>query len=100
MLIQATLSCSICCKKVRRSDCFLLLCPRSAQLLDLYKEFCAKYPIVTIEDPFEQDDWEPAVQMTADNICQVGRMTATWRRLGWGQDNNLGAQKVLRGGEI
>lgn len=49
------------------------MCPYScsAQMLDLYKEFCSKYPIITIEDPFEQDDWEPAAALTAENICQV-----------------------------
>ena len=26
-------------------------------LADLYKDLCKKYPIVSIEDPFEQDDW-------------------------------------------
>ncbi|KAF8472782.1 enolase BAC82549-penicillium chrysogenum [Kalaharituber pfeilii] len=28
------------------------------QLADLYKELAAKYPIVSIEDPFAEDDWE------------------------------------------
>lgn len=41
-------------------------------MLEMYKEFCTKYPVVSIEDPFEQDDWEPAKSLTADNICQVG----------------------------
>jgi enolase len=43
----------------------------ASQLLDLYKDFCTKYPIITIEDPFEQDDWEPAGQLTSSGICQV-----------------------------
>lgn len=43
----------------------------AAQMLDLYKEFTTKYPVISIEDPFEQDDWEPAVTLTADNSCQV-----------------------------
>jgi enolase len=43
----------------------------AAQMLELYREFCSKYPIITIEDPFEQDDWEPATAMTGENICQV-----------------------------
>lgn len=31
---------------------------RSAQSLgDLYKEFVKDFPIVSIEDPFDQDDW-------------------------------------------
>jgi len=28
------------------------------ELGDLYRSFIAKYPIVSIEDPFDQDDWE------------------------------------------
>jgi enolase len=27
-------------------------------LLDVYADFCRKYNIVSIEDPFDQDDWE------------------------------------------
>lgn len=29
----------------------------SDELASLYGSFVAKYPIVTIEDPFDQDDW-------------------------------------------
>eukprot|EP00955_Chlamydomonas_euryale_P052999 355351-Chlamydomonas_euryale.AAC.6 len=43
----------------------------AAQLIDLYKEFCSKYDMVSIEDPFEQDDWEPSVTLTELGICQV-----------------------------
>lgn len=28
------------------------------QLAKLYQDLCAKYPIVSIEDPFAEDDWE------------------------------------------
>jgi enolase len=35
-------------------------------LLDIYKGFCNDYPIVSIEDPFDQDDWEYYVKMTAE----------------------------------
>ena len=38
---------------------------------EMYREFCTKYPVISIEDPFEQDDWEPAVGLTAESICQV-----------------------------
>jgi enolase len=40
-------------------------------MLEMYNEFVTKYPVVSIEDPFEQDDWEPAVTLTAENTCQV-----------------------------
>lgn len=34
-------------------------------LTNIYKEFCEKYPMVSIEDPFDQDDWEHYSKMTA-----------------------------------
>jgi len=43
----------------------------AGQMLEMYNEFVTKYPVVSIEDPFEQDDWEPAVTLTAENTCQV-----------------------------
>merc|ERR1712000_436271 len=45
------------------------------ELGQLYKEFIKKYPIVSIEDPFDQDDWEGYVAFTEDvgqNIQVVG----------------------------
>jgi enolase len=36
------------------------------QLSDLYKDLIKKYPIVTIEDPFDQDDWDNYTTFTAD----------------------------------
>ena len=35
------------------------------QLLELYAGFAAKFPIVSIEDPFDQDDWENWSAITA-----------------------------------
>ncbi|PSS34904.1 Enolase [Actinidia chinensis var. chinensis] len=39
------------------------------QLKDLYKSFVDEYPIVSIEDPFDQDDWEHYTKMT----CEIGK---------------------------
>ncbi|SOV14800.1 enolase [Plasmodium sp. gorilla clade G2] len=36
-----------------------------AQLVDLYIDLVKKYPIVSIEDPFDQDDWENYAKLTA-----------------------------------
>ena len=36
------------------------------QLLDMYKGFARDFPVVTIEDPYDQDDWESYTKMTAD----------------------------------
>lgn len=47
----------------------------SDQLVELYKELVNKYPIVSIEDPFDQDDWEAYAKLTAaigDKIQIVG----------------------------
>ena len=42
----------------------------------MYAQMCAKYPIVTIEDPFDQDDWASWTKLTADlgelNVQVVG----------------------------
>ncbi|KAL8509351.1 hypothetical protein ACS0TY_016527 [Phlomoides rotata] len=36
------------------------------QLKDLYKSFVTEYPIVSIEDPFDQDDWEHYAKLTGE----------------------------------
>ncbi|KAK3020517.1 hypothetical protein RJ639_046206 [Escallonia herrerae] len=41
------------------------------QLKDLYKSFVSEYPIVSIEDPFDQDDWDHYSLMTAEIGEQV-----------------------------
>ena len=35
-------------------------------LADVYKDLCHKYPIVSIEDPFDQDDWDNYSKFNAD----------------------------------
>lgn len=42
-----------------------------AEMLELYKGFCTEYPIITIEDPFDQDDWDNTTAFTAEDVCQV-----------------------------
>ncbi len=37
----------------------------------MYTGFCKEYPIVTIEDPFDQDDWDATAAFTAEGVCQV-----------------------------
>jgi enolase len=41
------------------------------QLTDVYKKFVSDYPVVTIEDPFDQDDWESYQKMCADMNIQI-----------------------------
>jgi len=41
------------------------------EMIDLYKGFCADYPMISIEDPFDQDDIEHTQKLTALGLCQV-----------------------------
>jgi enolase len=45
------------------------------EMINLYKEFVNEYPVVSIEDPFDQDDWETYHKLTSaigTNIQIVG----------------------------
>ncbi|KAF3860327.1 hypothetical protein F7725_000582 [Dissostichus mawsoni] len=41
------------------------------QLADLYRSFVKDYPVVSIEDPFDQDDWQAWSNFTASTSIQV-----------------------------
>merc|ERR1711870_161858 len=41
------------------------------QLIEYYKQWLDKYPLVSIEDPFDQDDWEAYTEF----MKQVGGQT-------------------------
>ena len=41
------------------------------ELLKMYTKFCSDYPIITIEDPFDQDDWDNTAKFTAEGACQA-----------------------------
>ncbi|CAM6121174.1 unnamed protein product [Calypogeia fissa] len=41
------------------------------ELIDMYKGFCSDYPVITIEDPFDQDDWNNTKAITALGLCQI-----------------------------
>ena len=42
-----------------------------ADMLEVYKKFCTDYPIISIEDPFDQDDWDNTAAFTGTGACQV-----------------------------
>lgn len=46
-------------------------CMTGAQLTELYKSFIANYPIVSIEDAFDQDDWDNWVLLTSSTDIQI-----------------------------
>lgn len=41
------------------------------KLKELYLEFATSFPVVSIEDPFDQDDWETYTSLTAATDCQI-----------------------------
>jgi enolase len=40
-------------------------------MLEMYKGFVENYGVITIEDPYEQDDWDNWKAITADVQCQI-----------------------------
>ena len=42
-----------------------------AQLVELYRDFIANYPIVSIEDGFDQDDWDNWTLLTKNTDIQI-----------------------------
>lgn len=43
----------------------------SAAMCKVYQEMIGKYPIVSIEDPFDQDDWQAWPVLTGSCCIQV-----------------------------
>jgi enolase len=41
------------------------------QLADQYKHLASKYPIVSLEDPFAEDDWEAWSYFFKSADCQI-----------------------------
>ncbi|KAK9857982.1 hypothetical protein WJX84_008477, partial [Apatococcus fuscideae] len=41
------------------------------ELKEMYKAFCSDYPVITIEDPFDEDDLESTAALTVEGVCQV-----------------------------
>lgn len=40
-------------------------------MIEMYKQLCTDYPIVSIEDPFDKEDWEHVKFFSGLGICQV-----------------------------
>ena len=41
------------------------------EMVEFYEKICADYPIISIEDPFDQDDFEHTGILTGKDLCQV-----------------------------
>jgi len=42
-----------------------------AEMKAFYEDLASKYPIISIEDPFDQDDWDSYAQLTAEGVAQI-----------------------------
>jgi enolase len=41
------------------------------EMVELYKGFVKDYPVISIEDPFDQDDWASYTKLTSEVSCQI-----------------------------
>lgn len=42
-----------------------------SEMKAFYEDMASKYPIISIEDPFDQDDWDSYAEMTAGGMAQI-----------------------------
>ena len=43
----------------------------SDEMVEMYNQFCKNYPVISIEDPFDQDDSASSTKFTAEGVCQA-----------------------------
>ena len=77
----------------------------TAELIDFYKELCNKYPIISIEDPVDENDWEGFSLITrelGDKIQLVGDdlFVTNKKCLQKGIDNKAGNAILLKVNQI
>jgi len=75
------------------------------ETIKLYKDLCDNYPLVTIEDPFDQDDFESYIKMTAlmgDKVQVVGDdlLVTNPKRVQTGIDQKLCNALLLKVNQI
>jgi len=67
----------------------------SAEMIQYYKsEWIDKYPFVSIEDPFDQDDWDAYTQFTAAVGKEQRKLSVVGERRTW---HNMGSVKLAGG---
>lgn len=47
------------------------------ELQEQYSNYCKQYPIISIEDPFDQDDFDSYANFTSEGVCQVSHCLIT-----------------------
>ena len=77
----------------------------SDELIDMYKKLIEKYPIVSIEDPLDEEDWNGWKKITAElgkRVQLVGDdlFVTNTRRLSKGIDNGCGNSILIKVNQI
>lgn len=75
------------------------------ELIDYYKALCEKYPIVSIEDPFEQNDFENTAKLTKalDGKVQIvgdDLFVTNSKRLKYGIEKKAGNSILIKPNQI
>ena len=75
------------------------------ELIEFYKELCSKYPIISIEDPVDENDWEGFRKITeelGDKVQLVGDdlFVTNKKCLQKGIDNHAGNAILLKVNQI
>merc|ERR1711971_1445074 len=69
------------------------------QLCEMYHGFIKDAPVVSIEDGFDQDDWEGWTKLTGSTEIQIGSVTESIAAHNPGKENGWGTMVSHRSGE-
>ncbi len=77
----------------------------SAEMVEYYESLCSKYPIISIEDGLDQDDWDGFKLMTeklGDKLQIVGDdlFVTNTKRLALGIEKNIGNSILIKVNQI
>ena len=77
----------------------------SAEMVDMWADLCGRYPIVSVEDPLDEDDWPGFVDLTArigDKVQVVGDdlFVTNPERLGKGIEMKAGNAILVKVNQI
>lgn len=75
------------------------------EMMDFYKEICSKYPIVSIEDPFDQDHWDAYREMVAEmgaavQIVGDDLLVTNPKRIAYGKEKKAANALLLKINQI
>jgi enolase len=89
--------------KVEEKDPSLI--KTQTEMMEFYKDIAAKYPIVSIEDPFDQDDWDAYTEMVesmGDKVQIVGDdlLVTNPKRIAYAKEHKAANALLLKVNQI